>query len=310
VTETATPDIVDDGYARCERIAAHDKPHLFTASRQFAYAETRRAFASTYASMRLVDDFVDNIPHRRSLAPEARLAADHHIADWLRLVRQAHEGKPADSSIWHALADTFARFDLPLEPWQNLAAAMRSDLATPFFRDWDHLRRYMEGASVAPAVVFMHLVLMRPEGPEGRFVAPWPYEEVHAATADLAIFCYWVHILRDVAVDLTLGQDGLIYLPLADLQAFDLAPSDLYAMTEAGEASTVYRRLAGFLAERAHAHLAIGQQHLARVLQIAPAGNTTALERLVNTYVDVLRGLSEVEFDVFRPRNAPTPPVD
>lgn len=295
-----TLSIVEDGYARCERIAAHDKPHLYAASRQFAYPETQRAFASTYASMRLVDDFVDNIPHRQSLAPEAREAAAQHIGDWLRLVEHAHMGQPADRPIWHALANTFSRFDLPLDPWENLAQAMRSDLATPFFRDREHLRRYMEGASVAPAVVFMYLVLMRPQGQDGRFAAPWPYQEIHSATADLAVFCYWVHILRDVATDLTLGGDGLVYLPLADLQAFNLAPADLYAMAEAGAATAAYRELAGTLADRARTHLENGRTHMVRVLQTAPSGNAVALERLVETYVAVLQGLERIGFDVFR----------
>jgi phytoene/squalene synthetase len=306
VTSTALPSIVEDGYARCERIAAHDKPHLYTASRLFTYPETQRAFAATYASMRLVDDFVDNIPHRQSLAAAACRAAKRHIADWMRLITNAHAGQPGTSPLWHALTDTFAQFDLPLEPWKNLAGAMESDLTTPFFRNWDHLRQYMAGASVAPAVVFMYLVLMRPERSGGRFVSPWPYEEVLAATEDLAIFCYCVHILRDVAVDLSLGKDGLVYLPLADLEAFGLTVADLRAMKASGGATDRYRRLAHFEAKRARRHLDAGQQHLRRVLDTAPAGNTTALGRLIETYVVVLQGLSEREFDVFGPGVAAT----
>jgi phytoene synthase len=299
MTETVTANTIAEAYTRCEKVAARDKPHLYSASRLFAFPETQGAFCATYASMRLVDDFVDNIPNRGSLPEKSQNAARHHIADWLDLVDRAYRGEPGESLIWQALADTFSRFDLPITPWHNLAEAMMSDLATPVFRDWDHLRRYMEGASVAPAVVFMHLVLMSPEHEGGRFVSPWAYEDVLAATEDLAIFCYWVHILRDVSIDLTLGEKGLVYLPVADLAKFGLTVSDLHTMRAAGKSSTAFQALARFEADRARQHLERGQANLPRLLEAAPSGNAPALRQLIDVYVKVLQELIECDFDVF-----------
>lgn len=211
------PTELQEAYDLCDRVARRDKPHLHAAAQYFAFPETRRTFAATYASMRLVDDFVDNIPNRATLSEPARRLAAQTVGKWLQLVRDARAGQSGSGPVWLALSDTFSRFDLPLEPWEDLAEAMQSDLYAPMFRDWDHLRRYMKGASVAPAVVFMHLVMMQPKGPTGRFESAWDHAKVAHATEDLAIFCYWVHILRDVANDLSVGHSGTCVSPASGL---------------------------------------------------------------------------------------------
>ncbi|MEW5702400.1 MAG: squalene/phytoene synthase family protein [Candidatus Zixiibacteriota bacterium] len=290
-----------DAYNLCEEVAGRDKPHLYAAAQSFAWPETRRAFAATYASMRVIDDFIDDIPHRATIAASSRAGAARYLDDWLARVRQAQSGTHDSPGIWAALADTFGRFELPMTPWEELGRAMRSDLTTPAFRDWDHLRGYMAGASVAPAVVFMHLVLMQPQidHTDGRFRSPWPYERVVDAAEDLAIFCYWVHILRDVATDLTQGGSGLVYLPQDDLRRFGLSVADLHRMRAANAATESYRQLARYEAERARDHLRRGRAHLPELLAVAPAGNAQALTRLVDTYVAVLQGLVDIDFDVF-----------
>ncbi len=197
-----------------------------------------------------------------------------------------------------ALADTFSRFDIPLDPWINLAAAMSSDVNSTSFRTWDELRQYMQGASVAPAVVFMYLVLMRPDA-SGTFRTNWSYRDVHAATEDLAVFCYSVHILRDVAVDLSLGESGLVYLPQDDLAEFGLQAPDLYAMRDRQRAEKPYRELALFHATRAREHLRRGRESMKRVMDEAEPAHGRALLLLVDTYERILNELQDCDFDVF-----------
>lgn len=297
-TEQLTADL-EGAYGLCDRVARRDKPHLHAAAQYFAYPETRRAFAATYASMRLIDDFVDNIPNRAELSDRTRRVAAETIGKWLQLVRDAQAGREGPGPVWTALAHTFSLFALPLEPWEDLARAMESDLYAPVFRDWDHLRAYMNGASVAPAVVFMHLVMMQPTGAKGRFLNPWDHKRVALATEDLAIFCYWVHILRDVANDLSVGHTGLVYLPQADLEAFGLSVDHLHEMRKLGRTSAAYVRLAQFEAQRARLHLDRGRAHLDEILPIVPAENARALSTLIATYVALLENLAAHEFDVF-----------
>jgi phytoene synthase len=290
---------IDAAYAACERLAGRDKPHLYSAAKLFPRDETRRAFASTYASMRIVDDAIDGIAHRASIEQSARSLAATGVEDWLTHVRRAKDGGGETEPIWAALAHTFQRFDLPITPWENLAAAMLEDLRTPSFRDWAQLRHYMQGASVAPAVVFMYLVLMRPGVTDGVFRTQWPYERVHQVTEDLAVFCYWVHILRDVSTDLTLGGTGLVYIPDEDLRQFGVRMEDLYAMRESGRATPAYTRLGLYLAERARAHLMRGRLSFPAILAAAEPEAGRALTGLVSTYEDILHALEDRDFDIF-----------
>lgn len=288
-----------DAYALCVDIARRDKPHLYTAAQQFEHRETREAFAAAYASMRFIDDFVDDIPARAHLGDDARRAAATIVQRWLTQVRAARDGQPGEEPVWLALSHTFSRFDLPLRPWENLAAAMVTDLHVSRFEDWEHLRRYMKGASVAPAVIFMYLVLVHPQNDAGTFSCPWDYQRVAAATEDLAIFCYWAHILRDVAKDLNAGGTGLVYFPHQDLQKFQLSVNDLHQMKAGKKASASYIALANFEARRAREHLAQGRKFLPDVLATALPSHGRALISLVETYERVLDELAQNDFDVF-----------
>ena len=295
---TPTTQNVADAYAACKAIAARDKPHLYDAAQHFEPQATRDAFAATYASMRVIDDFIDDIPDRSHISPETRKAAQQLVNRWLGQVRAAVEGRADGGPIWIALADTFAKFRIPVHPWEDLAEAMITDLFVPRFQDWDHLRRYMKGASVAPAIVFMHLVLTRQTG-EDQYRCAWDYERVAEATEDLAIFCYWVHILRDAARDLTLGETGLVYFPEADMERFGVSVDDLHVMRRQGTATDAYRELAAFEAERALTHLKRGEALVPAITREALPAHAKALTSLVATYAALLDQLRACQFDVF-----------
>jgi phytoene synthase len=248
--------------------------------------------------MRLIDDAIDGIPHRAQLTEDGRQTELDRVTAWLKLVEASYRGRVVQGESWVALADTFSRFAFPLDPWVNLGRAMSSDVVVSSFETWDELRNYMQGASVAPATVFMYLVLMRPDD-HGIYRTSWSFERVHAATEDLAIFCYCVHILRDVAVDLSLGESGLIYLPRQDLSRFGIGTSELYMMRDAGRGSESYRKLASFQAGRAREHLVRGRAAMSAVLAEAEPANGRALVTLVDTYERILNELQDREFDVF-----------
>lgn len=297
-TSTTQNTSLDAAYAECERLAGRDKPHLYAAANLFQRPAVRRAFVATYASMRLIDDIVDGISNRSSISPGRRVFELGRVQSWMALVRAAKAGDGSAGPTWAALADTLAHFELPLDPWDNLAKAMQADVMVSTFKTWDELQKYMQGASVAPAVVFMYLVLMHPDS-RVRFSTGWTYEEVHHATEDLAIFCYCVHILRDVSEDLTLGESGLVYLPEDELSQFGMTTSDLYAMRRMGRASEEYRRMAHFASLRAREYLAHGRERLAAILADAEPANGRALVTLVDTYERILNELQDRDFDVF-----------
>ena len=159
--KTTQPDstAVAEGYRHCEKIAGRGIPNLYLAARFFEQPALFDAFCATYASMRVIDDHIDSIANREKLSPEDKEQAMSAIGDWLDKVNAAFALKPPDEPVWLALADTFSKFDLPMDPWEDLAAAMAMDIEMPYFKDWRTLQKYMRGASVAPAVVFMHHAL-------------------------------------------------------------------------------------------------------------------------------------------------------
>lgn len=197
---------VSASYATAESIARRRQPHLYRVAKLFPDRERYLAFCATYASMRWVDDRVD----------EGQFAPPQ-LAEWQSAIEGNFEGEVGSASYGAALSDTLARFELPLEPWQNLQKAMRYDLETRAFRTYQDFLDYAEGATVAPASVFATLLLMRPDGE--RFRPALPYEVIRDAVRRSAIACYEVHILRDARDDL---QHRRNYFPQDELKEYHL----------------------------------------------------------------------------------------
>ena len=296
-TPQPKPTALGEAYRHCAEIAGRGVPNLYLAARFFDQAEVFDAFCATYASMRIIDDHVDGLANREKLSPEEKKWALDKVQSWLDDVNAAFGLKPPDGPIWLALADTFSKFDLPTDPWEDLATAMAMDIEMPYFKDWRTLQKYMRGASVAPAVVFMHLVLTKPEDEE--YICQWSYDDVVAATEDLAIFCYWTHILRDISRDLEIGEEGLVYVPLSELSQFGLTPDDLRRMKQNMAATFAYKSMAEHLYRRAQTHEQKGRQSLADISAVATEGGAFALAYLIDIYSSTLAKVEAVDFDVF-----------
>jgi phytoene synthase len=197
---------VSASYKTAESIARKRQPHLYRVARLFPDRERYLAFCATYASMRWVDDRVDE---GDSAPPE--------LAEWEKAIEGNFEGEFGSASYGAALSDTLSRFDLPLEPWQNLQKAMRYDLETRSFHTYQDFLDYAEGATVAPASVFATLLLMRIDGERYRPALPYPV--IRDAVRRSAIACYEVHILRDAREDLVCGRN---YFPQDELDEYHL----------------------------------------------------------------------------------------
>ncbi len=152
------------------------------------------AFKICYRSMRITDDLVDNrkaTTRRISEVEKQQLTAI--VKDWVEAVKTA---MPYDS-FQKQLAETRARFQIPLWPWQRLAKSMIYDLHNDGFRTFPTFIKYAEGAAVAPGSIFMHLCGVVKENGHYRS----PHYDVRKAARPLALFCYLVHIIRDFQKD-------------------------------------------------------------------------------------------------------------
>lgn len=198
--------ILEDSYRAAERMARRRMPHLYRVAKLFEERERFQAFCAAYASMRWVDDLIDEGRH-----------TDADLAFWEAEIEGNFAGRPGLSEYGPALADTLRRYAIPREPWIKLAAAMRYDAMHDGFGTYQSFLDYAEGATVAPASVFATLLLMRPDG--NSFAPALPFARIRDAVRASAIACYEVHILRDARMDLEAGRN---YFPKDEVQGYHL----------------------------------------------------------------------------------------
>ncbi len=206
---TAAPDLalVRAGLARARAIARSHASPLVRAARLLRCPERRALFDCTYAAMRIVDDAVDATPRR----PQRAVAA--HVDRWLTQAVAAMRGRfrPGPDSYEPALFAALDRYGggstIGPTPWRKLARALRTDIAGRKLATWRDFMTYAEGASVAPAAIFIYVIGCEVgRGSRTRISLPLPPA---AYARDLALFCYLVHMLRDLAPDVRAGVTTL-----------------------------------------------------------------------------------------------------
>lgn len=202
---------------------------------RFLPGAKRRLFEAAYAGMRVIDDYIDDGFLR--LSPEGRA---HHrtravetVEAWRRRSRTALAGAdwravdpdqaqddallqagaaPLYDALFAAVAEAPAP---PAAAWDLLARSMGEDAQERPLQDWDGFLHYCEGATVAPAAIFLHVLTSARDGVRLHESA------LFDAARPMALFCYLVHILRDLRKDA--GQGGqLLTLPAAMLSTHGL----------------------------------------------------------------------------------------
>lgn len=284
-------------YERCESIAKKKNPFLYNVSRFFEDKNKFKAFCSTYASMRIVDDFVDNITHRDNLSIKEKEFYLSEIDKWETQIIDCYNGKEFNNSILLALRDTFRTFDLSVLPWVNLAKAMRWDINNSRFNSFEDFLGYAEGASIAPAMVFISILSAKQNGRdciyEVKDINPQSYSK------DLAIFCYITHILRDISADLELGEAGLVYLPVEELNRFSISEKDLWNFKNTGSINANFQRLMKFQIKRARRFASKGKAIMDRLIKHIDSDCGFILNLLVLLYERTMDKMENVAYNVF-----------
>jgi phytoene/squalene synthetase len=243
-------------------VTAAGRPYLYLASRLLPDPVRRTAFEVAYASMRGVDDAVDE----RATGPGS-LDLRPRVRQWLDRARAAHRPEAAAPAapgaagpLHSALARLFRVFDLPFEPWERLGAALLEDLEREGFESVDEFLDYSLGVAVGPGRLFAMVVSAEPQaGPVGPSGVPGALRYVphptahHPAFAELARFTYLVHGLRDLARDLDGPMRGTALAPRAELRGFGLDVAGLLAAPAAARNAWALSIVARARQVRAHA---------------------------------------------------------
>ena len=194
----------------------------FYYSFMFLPAERRQAITALYAFCREVDDVVDEC-HDLSLAQTK-------LEWWRQEVGRIYGGAPTHP-VGLALKDVLKGFRLPQEQLLEIIDGMAMDLSQTRYLDFKGLQLYCY--RVASVVGLLAAEIF---GYQDRQTLKYAH--------DLGLAFQLTNIIRDVGED---ARRGRIYLPIEDLQRFNVPAKDLLE----ARYSEQFRALMAFQAERA-----------------------------------------------------------
>jgi 15-cis-phytoene synthase len=204
----------------------------------FLPRDKRRALEAVYAFARRGDDLVDG-----SLPPaEAREALARYQADLAAFYSGGPAAaRPAGAEL-AALADAVKRFQIPRAPFDDLIRGLEMDLSISRYATFADLEIYCY--RVASTIGLIAIEIFGYRNPATRDYA------VHLGKA-LQV----VNILRDVRHD---ARRGRIYLPIEDLERFEVCPESLLDGRPQGR----FRELVEFEATRARSFFDLARRAL------------------------------------------------
>jgi phytoene synthase len=209
-----------------------DHPNILIAA---AFWENERYVAARtcYKYMRAIDDLIDcHKSAHKLIAENEKKQFIESVDEWIALAREANN----NGSRRHDLLDTIRSFHIPLWPLEAFAKSMIYDINQDGFQTLEDFVRYSQGASVAPASIFVHLSGLRKN--KGSFLEP--AFDIKDAATPCAMFSYLVHIIRDFQKD----QLGNLNYFAVDLMAkYGLTRGDLNNMANGGHIREGFRQM-------------------------------------------------------------------
>ncbi|KAA3659040.1 MAG: phytoene/squalene synthase family protein, partial [Chloroflexi bacterium] len=202
----------------CQRVTLIHSKSFYTASALLP-KEKKRAVRALYAFCRTTDDIVDDT-HKK----------DKYIRlqDWKKRVFSHHP--PENDPLSLAWANTCTQFQIPDLYARQLIDGVTRDLQQTRYQTFNELAEYCYGVASTVGLMSMHIIGFKSE-------SAIPY------AIRLGVALQLTNILRDVGED---WQRGRFYLPLAELDAFDLSEADIAR----GQVTEKWRAFIKFQIER------------------------------------------------------------
>lgn len=211
-----------------ESIEKH--PNILIAAR---FWDDRRFHAAKvcYAFMRMIDDHIDD---RKANDDEItcleREVLTNRVNNWIECLIH----NPDNDPVIRELTETVTKFKIPLQLFHNFARSMLYDINHCGFATLEDFLEYAEGASVAPASVFVHLCCLSEKNGEYQL----PDFDVIKVARPCAIFSYIVHIIRDFQED---QQNNLNYFASDILKKNNLLPSQVKEIADGSPVTGSFR---------------------------------------------------------------------
>ena len=191
-------------------------PNILIAAK-FWEDDRYQAAQACYQFMRRIDDMIDDRKaDDQSLTDCEKQVFSDQVGHWIDCLN----GKATDDPFFKKIAKTITDYRIPLHLFHIFARSMVYDVNHSGFDTFQDFLNYAEGASVAPASVFVHLCCLNDAHSE--YV--YPSMDLMTIARPCAIFSYLVHIIRDFQVD---QQNNLNYFANDVLKKNNLIPEDL-----------------------------------------------------------------------------------
>jgi phytoene/squalene synthetase len=170
-----------------------DHPNILIAA-NFWEQDRYCAAKICYKFMRAIDDLIDD--HKatyKMIVPNDRKEFIANVNEWLKVIITAEESDPLKKE----LLETIEHFKIPLWPFEAFAKSMIYDINNDGFLTLESFLEYSQGATVAPASIFVHLNGLIKKN--GKYEVP--AFNVKEVAMPCAIFSYIIHIIRDFQKD-------------------------------------------------------------------------------------------------------------
>jgi squalene synthase HpnC len=192
----------DEGFRYCEIIARSHYENFPVAS-CFVPKTMRKYVWSIYAFARIADDFADE--------PGFTLAERiDNLQQWEQYLVECYKGNPTHR-VFSALAETAERFQIPIELFQNLLAAFRTDVTVKRYDTYEDVLEYCRNSA----------------NPIGRLILllfNYRSETMMQLSDNICTALQLTNFWQDVSVDI---QKDRIYIPLDDLNRFNYSEQEL-----------------------------------------------------------------------------------
>lgn len=244
----------------------------------FLPPERRAAITAFYAFCREVDDVVDEV-HDPSVAAAK-------LAWWRKEVQQAFAGQPTHPAM-QALMPLAPRYAITAEHLDQVIQGCEMDLTQTRYLDYPGLQRYCHLVAGVVGEVACNIF--------GR-----TQDATVAYAHQLGLALQLTNIIRDVGDD---ARRGRIYLPIEDLQRFDVKAHELLKRDAPWGYSDRFQALMRFQAERA-------QRCYDEALALLPGVDRKAQKpglMMAFIYRDLLREIERGGFQVLHQRISLTP---
>ncbi|MDD2559822.1 MAG: squalene/phytoene synthase family protein [Bacteroidales bacterium] len=265
--------------ARCNSLDFEhitDHPNILIAA-AFWEEERYQAAITCYKMMRTIDDLVDNYKSEHpiiTLQEKEQLMTE--VNKWLGEI----EEQSSDNAMVQEVSQTFQRFGIPVWTMRAFAQAMIYDIKHDGFPSLQTFLTYAEGASVAPASIFVHLAGLRKKD---NIYLP-PLFDVREAANSCAVFSYLVHIMRDFIKD---QRNNLMYYADDLMQKHGLNRDMLQQMSHGDPLCQGFRNMMADYCEIAEQYRIKTHDTLQRIKPLMEPASQLSLDIIFNLYLMV-----------------------